>query len=201
MYKLTTDQIQEINAALKNVGVYYADIRMELTDHVASTIESEGFSGDIETYVQSHKEEIQQLNENAEAMAMHRNLKAAFIETTKPGFWLVYLSLVALGEIMIRFSDADSAAISTLACAMVVILVAAYNPVFRGNTPEFSGKKHYKIIDRILVVACIVLLNLYTRTEQHQLTIILSATIGAAGYALYAATKTQVAKYKSHYYA
>ena len=40
MKKLCKENIQFIETYLENSDVYYADIRMEMTDHVASAIES-----------------------------------------------------------------------------------------------------------------------------------------------------------------
>jgi len=201
MYKLSATDIARINAALERAGVYYADIRMELTDHIASTIESEGFNGDIETYIHTRKYGIQQLNDNAEAMAKRRNFNAAVAETTKPGFWLVLAGLIGLGELLLYFTSADTAAMSTTFITMAVLLATAYNPVFKGDTPEFSAKKQYRIIERILVVVSIGLLNYFVKTGQVHVAIAGYALIAATAYAFFASARTQVARYKSYYYA
>lgn len=46
MQKLTKENIQFIENYLENSDVFYADIRMEMTDHVASAIEDEINQGD-----------------------------------------------------------------------------------------------------------------------------------------------------------
>ena len=46
MQKLTKENIQFIENYLENSDVFYADIRMEMTDHIASAIEDEMNDGD-----------------------------------------------------------------------------------------------------------------------------------------------------------
>lgn len=62
MEKLTNDQILFIENYLKNSGVEYLDIRLEMTDHVASEIETRMAAGDsrgfyliFREYMISHK--------------------------------------------------------------------------------------------------------------------------------------------------
>lgn len=200
MGKLDTAHIARINTALENAGVYYADIRMELTDHIASALEHEGFDGDIEAYIQSNKDGIQDLNDTAEAMAKRRNLKAAVAEATKPGFWLVLAGFIGLGEVLTYFTSADTAAMSIMFIAMAVLLITAYDPVFKGKKPEFSGKKHYRIIDRILVVASIGLLNFSVKTNQVHIVLAGYGFIVSISYAFFASARKQVVRYKSYYH-
>ena len=46
MGKLTLDNIQFIETYLKNSGINFVDVRMEMTDHIASSIETEIEKGD-----------------------------------------------------------------------------------------------------------------------------------------------------------
>lgn len=201
MPKLTIKQIQEIDSALEGAGVYYADIRMELTDHLASVMERDGFEGNISAYIQSHNDEIQELNNTAEAMAMRRNFRAAVAKMAKPGFWMVLAGLIGFGEALTYFTSADTAAMSTMCIALAIVLITAYNPVFKKHTPEFSGKKQYSIIERILVISSLGLLNYLVKTGQAHVAIAGYALIAATAYAFYASARKQVARYKSYYYA
>jgi len=59
--KLTEKQIAHIDVALKDIGVAYRDIRQEMTDHVATTVEEmdgDNFYANFRHYMQLHKKEL-----------------------------------------------------------------------------------------------------------------------------------------------
>ena len=59
--KLTEKQIVHIDVALKDIGVAYRDIRQEMTDHVATSIEEmegDNFYANFRHYMQLHKREL-----------------------------------------------------------------------------------------------------------------------------------------------
>ena len=47
--ELTKEQIQKVNSYLKDGGIKYWDIRIEMVDHIVSAIENDGESKDFET--------------------------------------------------------------------------------------------------------------------------------------------------------
>lgn len=69
MDKLNQDQIQFIETYLENSDVFYADIRMEMTDHVASAIEkrmqtqnTDDFYSVFKAYMLEHKANLLESN-------------------------------------------------------------------------------------------------------------------------------------------
>ena len=62
--KLTTEQIQAVNNALLGARIVHQDIRVELTDHIASVLEKEGsdFEQSLSVYISENKKELRRLN-------------------------------------------------------------------------------------------------------------------------------------------
>ena len=59
--KLTEAQIGHIDKALKGIGIAYRDIRQEMTDHVATSLEDmegDNFYLNLKHYMHVHKKEL-----------------------------------------------------------------------------------------------------------------------------------------------
>lgn len=99
MEKLSKENIQFIENYLENSDILYADIRMEMTDHVASAIESQMHSGDdrgfyliFKDYMIAHKSKLLKNNkkfiENAD-MSILRQIGKQLIKPLTIGFFLL----------------------------------------------------------------------------------------------------------------
>ncbi|MDV6167715.1 hypothetical protein R1T16_04715 [Flavobacterium sp. DG1-102-2] len=75
MEKLTQEQITAVDKALWDIGIKYLDIRIEMTDHAAATIESmEGsFERRLKKYIFENKKE---LKKNYRQFSMNASIKA-----------------------------------------------------------------------------------------------------------------------------
>lgn len=74
MKKLTNEQIEKIDVALAKIGIAYADIRIELTDHIASELENKDgdFDRNLKTYILDNRKAIRKLNFKFMAMASRK---------------------------------------------------------------------------------------------------------------------------------
>ncbi|RWX00043.1 hypothetical protein [Flavobacterium cerinum] len=88
MAKLSPAQIQFVDDYLYNAGVYYIDIRYEMTDHVATALEAmEGtFQQNFFGYMASHKRELLASNKKFKSGALSRACKSFWDNYTNPKF-------------------------------------------------------------------------------------------------------------------
>lgn len=98
MVKLTQQQVAFIDCYLQNSGIDYFDVRLEMTDHVATEIEqAEGsFYKNFNSYMAQHKEELLASYKKQKKEMMRMAAKQFFRTAVKP-IWLVLFVLLALG--------------------------------------------------------------------------------------------------------
>lgn len=98
MAKLTQEQVAFIDCYLQNSGIDYFDVRLEMTDHVATEIEqAEGsFYKNFNSYMAQHKEELLASYKKQKKAMMRIAAKQFFSTAVKP-VWLVLFVLLALG--------------------------------------------------------------------------------------------------------
>ena len=80
MQKLTTNEIKFINSYLANSGIIYADIRYEMTDHVATALEEMGgdFYENFRQYMLEHKKELLESNRQFAQQAKREAVNLVF---------------------------------------------------------------------------------------------------------------------------
>lgn len=87
--KLTIEQIQFIDDKLRKAGIHYADVRMEMTDHVASALEeTEGdFHQNFMVYLARHKYDMN----NSYSIYRKKAISRAYLFLVKQlkMFWFV----------------------------------------------------------------------------------------------------------------
>lgn len=98
--KLTETQIKQIDAALIKAGINYADIRAELTDHIATDLEKEDdrFAHHLKGWIVFKKPELKRLYRKFLWIAAGRSLRALAANAVKPWFWLCFTALLAAGK-------------------------------------------------------------------------------------------------------
>lgn len=98
MEKITKDQIIFIDSYLKNSGVEYVDVRNEMTDHVATALESmdDDFSENFGQYMLQHKRELLQSNRQFSKLATKRAFKILGNTLFQPWFMLMPVAIVWL---------------------------------------------------------------------------------------------------------
>lgn len=108
MEKLTPKEIRFIENYLKNSGVNYFDVRLEITDHVASELEerlsqknSPGFYGEFKEYMRLHKKLLLKSLRRYQWQADKKVLRQVFRNTYRPVNILGTIALVWLQTILI----------------------------------------------------------------------------------------------------
>lgn len=197
MPKLTVNQIQFIDKYLKNSGVFYMDIRAELTDHIASGIEAMSKEVDLQEYLPAVKPQIKQMNRHFERIALRRNLKAVMAEARKPGFWQVLAGLIIGTEILLYFTSQDTALMTLMFVVLASFLGVSFRSVVQGKGPVFSFRERYRILDYSITAFCMGLLKLSAITSGVYVHVIIAgyAFIGSICFAFYSAAKSQKARY------
>ena len=91
MEKLTPKEIRFIENYLKNSGVNYFDVRLEITDHVASELEerllqkdSPGFYAEFKEYMRLHKKLLLKSLRRYQWQADKKVLRQVFRNTYRP---------------------------------------------------------------------------------------------------------------------
>lgn len=76
--RLTENQIKIIDVSLKEIGMVYRDIRMEMTDHIASVLEENenDFEQRIIEYIAVHKKELREQHRKLAVLAWINSWKA-----------------------------------------------------------------------------------------------------------------------------
>nr|WP_322625462.1 hypothetical protein [uncultured Flavobacterium sp.] len=108
MPKLTVDQIQFIDAALRKAGMRYADIRMEMTDHVASILEeTDGdFNQNFLVYLSRHKTELTASYGMYRKQAFNRAI--GFITTQLRVLWMIIPIVMMVSFALSRVAEAET---------------------------------------------------------------------------------------------
>jgi len=108
--KLTEYQITVIDASLKKTGIIYTDIRVEMTDHIASELEDiEGdFNTNLENYIAAHKKKLRRQNTKLVVLAWVKSWKAMGLNILKVRFlvtfFAVYCVAAGVNMLMDRYS-------------------------------------------------------------------------------------------------
>lgn len=96
MTTLIPQQLQFIDHYLENSGVEYVDIRMEMTDHVATALEKQDgdFYDNFRMYMLQHKQELLKNNKHFKRLATKRAFKAVGKTLIKPWFFVLPFVIV-----------------------------------------------------------------------------------------------------------
>lgn len=103
MEKLSPKEIRFIENYLKNSGVFFFDVRLEMTDHVASELEerlskmnSRGFYEEFKDYMRLHKKSLLKSTRKYQWQADKKVLRQVFFNMLKPKVLLVSAAFMGL---------------------------------------------------------------------------------------------------------
>src|SRR5690606_3741381 len=103
MEKLTSKEIRFIENYLKNSGVVFFDVRMEMTDHVASELEerlskmnSRGFYEEFKDYMRLHKKSLLKSTRKYQWQADRKVLRQVFYNMLKPKVLIVSAAFMSI---------------------------------------------------------------------------------------------------------
>lgn len=143
---ITTNQILLIDESLKKIGVSYIDIRYEMTDHIATTLEGDKkerpFEHKLKGYIVNHKKELQKINKKFMFISMvnayKKLLSNMFTIRFLVLFFLVYLNAFLLS----LFMDRESVTRILFIAIAIIICVASfsgvYNLIMRKDSNSFT---------------------------------------------------------------
>ncbi|MFY7727880.1 MAG: hypothetical protein ACOVRN_00035 [Flavobacterium sp.] len=107
--KLTTEQIQAVNKALLRARIAHYDIRLELTDHVASVLEKQegDFEQNLAAYINDNKKLLRRLNYKFMRTGATKGLKLLFTNLFSWRILLIFLGIIGLGKVIQQFAVPD----------------------------------------------------------------------------------------------
>lgn len=150
MAKLSPAQIQFIDDYLYNAGVYYIDIRYEMTDHVATALEvMEGtFEQNFFGYMASHKRELLASNKKFKSEAFSRACKAFWDNYKNPKF-LACIAVFAFLVFVMANQFGYEEVYGYFFISHVVVCVAFYVSWVYFWVVK---KNRYSIVDKLLII-------------------------------------------------
>ncbi len=98
--KLTTEQIQAVNKALLRARIAHYDIRLELTDHVASVLEKQegDFEQNLAAYINDNKKLLRRLNYKFMRTGATKGLKLLFTNLFSWKILLIFACIISLAK-------------------------------------------------------------------------------------------------------
>ena len=146
--KLTIEEVRYIDMALLKAGIRYADIRIEMTDHVASVLEEKDgdFHQNFSLYLSHHQTEL------TESYGMYRkqafNRAIGFIAKQLCILWII-IPLVMMGCFgLTRITDAE-----TVSFCLYMINAITASVVFYYLWYYRVYKKHvYSVFEKLLFI-------------------------------------------------
>lgn len=107
--KLNEAQTLYIDKALQKIGIHYYDVRLELTDHVASYLEKQegDFNDNLATYIKENKKMLRRLNFRFMMVGARKGLKLLIANLLSWPVALVFIAIITMGKIIQQFAVPD----------------------------------------------------------------------------------------------
>lgn len=152
MMKLTEEQIQFIDLYLQNSGVKYADIRYEMTDHVASALEGmEGeFYDNFKEYMVWHKAQLLESNTKFARIAWNNALKSLFVNMLSTLGVLIFGGLFSMFSLITAYVGERmlNLVLEIIPLIiMIMLIISWFSSNFSKRSKSWSGS------DRIIGIA------------------------------------------------
>ena len=169
--KLSKENIQFIDTYLENSEIHFADIRMEMVDHIASVLEAElelnnelSFYDAFKAYMISNKTRLLQDNEGFLRNTYNNLLKLIWLNMLTVNSFLVFLGVIISARFIINnfgFETIEAAYISFPLLSFIVLGIV-YLVVLRVfNYDRFSGVERIGFVYLFQVVNALHLLTKY----------------------------------------
>ncbi len=203
MPKLTPNQLKFIDNYLLHAGIKYADIRFEMTDHVASALEemSGDFTDNLKEYMLQHKAGLLENNRAFTRMALGRAWKTLGQTLVKPAFLLLF-ALNALGFLYLKENVGFEQASDIMRTLYsVVVIVAALHNVY----DRYVVKMKFSVSDKLLTTVCLAMywvvymMHMETHIKNQALLMVYFALVDTVVIAVYYTFTTLTKRYKSQF--
>ena len=159
MNTITKNKLLFIDHYLENSGVEYADIRAEMTDHVASALETQDgdFYENFKTYMLAHKQELLNNNKHFKRLATKRAFKVVGKMLIKPWFLALPSAVV-----YVSFYFARTMAVYDVSYYLELIYFALFFLSLIPHLRSISGtKKKFSLASKIISAPGLVLYFLH----------------------------------------
>ena len=149
--KLTADNIKFIDSYLRNSGVKYIDIRMEMVDHIATALEGvDGmFYDNFKMYMAANKGQFKSTNRKFSNAALGTAIKTIGLEMLGPWF-LVPLLLMLGGLYFAGPLNSDIVELAGIAYGSTFLIFVVYYLYART-----AMKIVLSVADKIMLVGCL----------------------------------------------
>lgn len=200
--KLTTEQIQAVNKALLDARIAHYDIRLELTDHVASVLEKQDgdFEHNLKGYILNNKKELLSLNYKFMRIGAVKGLKLLFSNLLSWKMLLVFLGIVSLGKIIQQFAAPDDMGIFMFMIFVVCSGIGTYPAIaniFR-KRESFSFDAGIAFVPTLVLYPSIIMQKWVPNPD---FLIVYYAFVGAFSVNIHFTVKSLYKKYLSLYHA
>lgn len=148
--KLSLTQLQYIDRYLKYNGIHYDDIRYEMTDHVASSIESMNgdFYDNLYSYMIKHKVELKNSNKVFKKLAFNKAISLITKSFTKISLYIIATFIFATAFFAGSIADKEEIA-GNLHMALIIISSVIFIDFWRY---KIFSKSNHSVIDKLLTV-------------------------------------------------
>lgn len=164
--KLTNNDIQFIDRYLEQSGIKYADIRYEMTDHVATALEGmEGsFYDNFKDYMLQHKKELLNSNSKFTKAAGKRARRMLLHNILRPLTLVIFILFFTVLKSLINYFS--QIMVLELYSGIYVFLMIAVILYYK----YFSTRYHkYSIIDRLKAIMFTTLYVLFVLVKPERL--------------------------------
>jgi hypothetical protein len=204
--KLTTTQIALIDTALAKTGINYADIRMELTDHIATALEQEEGNGNFEHrlkgYILNNKKAIRKMNFAAMRVASRRSMKAFAQNMFTLRLLLITLALLAGGKFASLFLDNSDLATLMFCVFGTCTILGCYRPIYNliRKRADYSFTHGFGFIPTLLLYPSIFMMRWLDGLSSNY-AIVYYTAVSVIALNIYFTTKKMFDNYKTQYHA
>ena len=151
MHKLSREEVQFIDDYLYNKGVYYIDVRCEMTDHVATALENMegGFRENFSGYMRANLKELLATNKKFKRKATSEAWRLFTGMLKKP----LFLLAIAL-QLLLAFIIGKYAGMDTVNDVFMGVHIVVYASFYFSWIYFWAFKKNrYSVIDKLLIMS------------------------------------------------
>lgn len=204
--KITESEIQQIDAALENEGINYTDIRLELTDHIAATLEREEGHGDfnhrLKGYMLNHKKDIRKMNFAFMRVAGVRSMKAFAANLFTLRLVLITMGLLAGAKFASLYLDNEDMVSLMFNVFNACMVLSCYRPVMNmlRKKADYSFTHGFGFIPAILVFPSSYMMRWLQKMDVNYI-IVYYTFISVIMLNMFFTTRKLFADHKNHYHA
>ncbi|WP_116790397.1 hypothetical protein [Flavobacterium psychrotrophum] len=204
-HKITTGQVAQIDAALAKAGINYADIRMELTDHIATALEQEEGNGDFEHrlkgYILNNKKAIRKMNFAAMRVASRRSLRTFVQNIFTLHMLLITLVMLAGGKLASQYLDKDDLVTLMFFVFSTCTVISCYRPLYNlvRKRKDYSFTHGLGFIPGLLLYPSLFMIRWLNKLNNINYIILYYVVVSVIALNIYFTTKKLFDNYKLRY--